>query len=235
MLAARHDFPVHFHGDATLAVSGRGKQVRDRGLGLTLMRLAVEENLHARSVTPAMLDRGATWAVDSADRVIAAFGWMFPRRRLAALRSGPFAGLRCTLHFALLHLLLALHLHFALLLLHLHGASLLGLLLLHLHLALLLHLLLASTLLRLHLRITLLLRLLVSHPLLRLGLCLPLLVRTLVVDLLGCPFDRPHDRQAPRSPCVLLWFGRGADHGCAWQRCGLVGVRETRGWQLVGA
>lgn len=93
------------------------------------------------------------------------------RRRIAAR-------LRCALHFALLHLLLTLHLHVALLLLHLHGA-------LFLHHALLLCLLVAGALLLLNLRLALLLHLLVTHALL-LFLRLPLLLYLLVAGTLLC-------------------------------------------------
>lgn len=61
--------------------------------------------------------------------------------------------LRCTLHRALAHLLLALHVH---------GTPLL----LHLHRTLLLHRLFAFALLRLHLRLPLLLHLLLADALL---------------------------------------------------------------------
>src|SRR6185437_16159781 len=191
---------------------------------------------------PATRVAGRLAACRSADRVAAAFGRMLPRRWLTALRRRIVARLWCTLHLALLHLLLT-HLHLALLLLHLRGALLLGLLVpravlfLHLRLTLLLHLLLAGPLLLcLCLCLALLLRLLLACALLRLGLCLLLLLRGAVVDLLRCAFYRPHHGQAARSGrAVPLRFARGTDHGCARQRRGLNGMCEARGGQCLGA
>src|SRR6185437_3920 len=181
---------------------------------------------------PATRVAGRLAACRSADRVAAAFGRMLPRRWLTALRRRIVARLWCTLHLALLHLLLT-HLHLALLLLHLRGALLLGLLVprallfLHLRLTLLLHLLLAGPFL---------LCLLLACALLRLGLCLLLLLRGAVVDLLRCAFYRPHHGQAARSGrAVPLRFARGTDHGCARQRRGLIGMCESRGGQFIGA
>ena len=50
--AARHDFAVHFDGDAALAVAGVSKQARNGGRLRAFMWLAIEIDVHARSLAP---------------------------------------------------------------------------------------------------------------------------------------------------------------------------------------
>jgi len=150
MAAAWNDFAVHFDGDAALAVAGVGKQARNGGRLRAFMWLAIEIDVHARSLAPCV-GQWRLWQAGPATafrcpnlptEIRTYFRRMRQRsrtvresliaarrralvRRLAMFGRWVVARWRCvalrrTRCFLLAHLLLALHFRSALLLLHLH-------------------------------------------------------------------------------------------------------------------